>query len=187
MDGMTMSSGSTSSGSITSDGDMLMMTPYLHFSGGDNLLFKSWRPSSVGALTGACIGLILLAVLDRWMAAVRGLLEVRWEQHALAVMYNSNLLRGDGACCDMEAEELEFKGSSLQGPAAIYAPRSLPPFIPSHDLARGLLFALQVLLHYLLMLSVMTFQAAYFISVVVGLGIGEVFFGRMGMRSSHVH
>lgn len=30
-----------------------------------------------------------------------------------------------------------------------------------------------------------TFQAAYFISIVGGLGIGEMLFGRMG--SAHVH
>ena len=74
---------------------------------------------------------------------------------ALAVMSGSDLLRGDSACCDAEAEGVDFKGPSLQGPAAIFAPRSLPPFILSHDLTRGGLFALQALLHYILMLSVM--------------------------------
>ena len=65
-------------------------------------------------------------------------------------MSGSDLLRGDSACCDAEAEGVDFKGPSLQGPAAIFAPRSLPPFILSHDLTRGGLFALQALLHYIL-------------------------------------
>lgn len=75
-----MSTGSMSSGSLSSGGSMVMMIPYLHFTGGDNLLFKSWRPSSAGALAGASIGLVLLAVLDRWTAAIRGLLDTRWKQ-----------------------------------------------------------------------------------------------------------
>lgn len=72
-------------------------------------------------------------------------------------MSGTDLLRADSTCCDTDTdvEEVDFKGPSLQGPAAIFAPRSLPPFILSHDLARGFLFAFQALLHYLLMLAVM--------------------------------
>lgn len=56
----------------------------------------------------------------------------------------------------------------------------------SHDLPRGVLYALQALLAYLLMLSVMTFQAAYIIAIVLGLGLGEVLFGRLGGRDNHL-
>ena len=79
--------------------------------------------------------------------------------------------------------------------------RTSPPFVASHDLPRGVMFAFQALLAYLLMLAVMcaplpsyltfshqltlilssrTFQAAYIISIIVGLGLGEVLFGRSG-------
>ncbi len=43
-------------------------------------------------------------------------------------------------------------------PSAVRArrsPRTIPPFIPSHDVPRGVLFALQALLYYALMLAVM--------------------------------
>ncbi|TFK88567.1 hypothetical protein K466DRAFT_66691 [Polyporus arcularius HHB13444] len=66
------------------------------------------------------------------------------------------------------------------------SPRTIPPFIPSHDVPRGVLFALQALLYYALMLAVMTFQAAFIISIIVGLMIGEVLFGRYaGGAKSH--
>nr|XP_018259286.1 uncharacterized protein I303_08214 [Kwoniella dejecticola CBS 10117]OBR81444.1 hypothetical protein I303_08214 [Kwoniella dejecticola CBS 10117] len=58
------------------------------------------------------------------------------------------------------------------------------PFRWGVDLPRGLLQALQVLIHYLLMLVVMTFNIWWIISVVVGSGVGEMLFGRFG--SSHV-
>ncbi|WVR08955.1 hypothetical protein IAU60_006014 [Kwoniella sp. DSM 27419] len=54
------------------------------------------------------------------------------------------------------------------------------PFQWGVDLPRGLLQALQTLLHYLLMLVVMTFNIWWIISVVIGCGVGEMLFGRYG-------
>jgi hypothetical protein len=76
------------------------------------------------------------------------------------------------------------------------------PFVIAYDIPRGALFALQVLLGYLLMLAVMylpcaictecrsdnphrTFQAAYIISIIFGLGIGETLFARVGGSRGH--
>ncbi|KAK8870094.1 hypothetical protein IAR55_000664 [Kwoniella newhampshirensis] len=57
------------------------------------------------------------------------------------------------------------------------------PFRWGVDLPRALLQSLQTLIHYLLMLVVMTFNIWWIISVVVGSGVGEMLFGRFG--SSH--
>lgn len=54
------------------------MTPWLHFVGGDNLFFKTLTPSSHGAIAGACIVLALLAILDRYLSALRGVAEAKW-------------------------------------------------------------------------------------------------------------
>jgi copper transporter 1 len=56
------------------------MVPWLHFSGGDNLLFQSWHPTSKGAIAGASIGLLFLALFERWLAAMRVVLEARWRR-----------------------------------------------------------------------------------------------------------
>lgn len=56
------------------------MVPWLHFTGGDSLFFKSLHPSSHGAIGGACIVLVLLAILDRWVSAMRGIAQARWAQ-----------------------------------------------------------------------------------------------------------
>lgn len=57
------------------------MVPWLHFTiGGDTLWFFGWVPTSAGAMVGACIGLVLLAIFDRWLAACRSLLEAHWHK-----------------------------------------------------------------------------------------------------------
>ncbi len=56
-------------------GNMLM---YLHFTIGDNLWFFGWAPGTAGAMTGACIGLFMLAIAERWLVAMRGVIEEHW-------------------------------------------------------------------------------------------------------------
>jgi len=58
----------------------MMMVPYLHFTPGDTILFREWVPKELGPFVGACIGLFLLGILDRWLAAMRGLMETWWKQ-----------------------------------------------------------------------------------------------------------
>lgn len=62
---------------------MMMMTPYLHFTGGDFLFFKSITPSSPGAIAGAAILLFFLGVFERYLVAMRGVMEARWSQRLL--------------------------------------------------------------------------------------------------------
>lgn len=56
------------------------MLPYLHFTTGDNLWFLGWVPERTGAMVGACVGLFLLALVDRWIAACRAMMEVHWSR-----------------------------------------------------------------------------------------------------------
>lgn len=68
---------STNSTFRTGGGSMI---PWLHFTGGDYLLFKSIHPSSSGAIAGACLALFILAVFERWIASTRAALEVIWRR-----------------------------------------------------------------------------------------------------------
>ncbi|TFY80036.1 hypothetical protein EWM64_g3981 [Hericium alpestre] len=72
--GMDMS---MDSGMSMTMGNMIM---YLHFTPGDNLWFLGWAPFKVGPMVGACIGLFMLALLERWLAAIRGVMEVHWHK-----------------------------------------------------------------------------------------------------------
>jgi len=173
------------------------MTPYLHFAGGDNLLFKSWTPSSPGAIAGACIGLAVIAMLERFVAAIRSVMGAHWRARAMA-MAATNSVRASSSSADSSKEKApadveeinvsSLSSSSEQGPflSSRRTPRTVAPFILAHDLPRGALYALQALLAYVLMLAVMTFQAALIIAILAGLGVGEVLFGRMGTAESHL-
>jgi solute carrier family 31 (copper transporter), member 1 len=69
MSGMDMT-GSDATGS---------MLAYLHFGPtGDLLWFRGWVPTRVGPMVGVCIGLFLLAVFERWLAACRAVAERSW-------------------------------------------------------------------------------------------------------------
>lgn len=156
----------------------IMMVPYLHITGGDFLFFESIQPSSNGAIGGACICLVLLALLERFMHAVRRRLEVYWRSRALALTLAHEPNRSDeppdSSCSGEEVKEVMDTVTSHQ--------RRSPAFIPVHDISRGVVQMIQSALHYALMLAVMTFNAAYLLSILMGLGIGEMLFGRMGVR-----
>ncbi|KAF7289166.1 hypothetical protein MIND_01377700 [Mycena indigotica] len=156
MGSMNMTHSPSSNG--TSMGDMMMMKAYLHFGGGDALLFKTIAPSSAGAIFGACLILFLIAVGERWILAIS-------RRFAKARVVRSQRL----------LQNYVFDGKPADGEQS----SSPTPFILSHELGRGFLAGLQVTLHYLLMLVVMTFNAAFIISVILGVVAGEIAFGRL--------
>lgn len=57
-----------------------------------------------------------------------------------------------GSVEEVKVSELKSQGSSAP---LRRAPRTIPPFIPAHDIPRGALYAFQALLTYALMLAVM--------------------------------
>ncbi|KIJ64232.1 hypothetical protein HYDPIDRAFT_90731 [Hydnomerulius pinastri MD-312] len=168
---ITPSFADTNGMDMSTDGPMNLamgnMLTYLHFTSGDTLWFLGWVPKSAGAMIGACIGLFLLAILDRWLATCRALMEFHW---------SASILVADKLNVS-PAQELSGVGKFR---------RLTPPFISSHDITRGVMFAAQALLNYLFMLTVMTFQLGFIFSLVIGLGVGETLFGRFS-PSAHLH
>ncbi|QRW05030.1 copper transport protein CTR2 [Ceratobasidium sp. AG-Ba] len=157
----------------------VMMIPYLHFTPGDALFFQDWVPRSSGAIGGACVGLFVLAILQRCLSAMKGVMEQHWRHRSNALVAarfvrlrdsrsSSDKASEEGGCCAPEA-------GTAQAPASR---PTLPPFVTSHELARGAMQIIQSFFGYALMLAVMTFNAAFIISVLLGLGVGEVLFGR---------
>ncbi|KAF8708244.1 hypothetical protein RHS03_04195, partial [Rhizoctonia solani] len=128
------------------------MIPYLHFTPGDALFFKEWIPKSSGAVGGACVGLFVLAILQRCISAMRGIMEQHWKQRSDALVAARLVLMRDTASADKESEQ----DTSLTGQPRV--PRALkptlPPFIWSHELARGGMQILQSFFGYALMLAV---------------------------------
>lgn len=157
-----------------------MMMPYFHADGGDNLLLESWVPSSPRAVAGASFALFFLAILERFVNGLRGRLQGYWASNALH-RSAEHVIREDNASNKSE------RVWSSRGRALIPTPRKriVPPFILAHDFTRGIIYIIQAAIVYALMLAVMTFQVGYFVSIVLGLGVGELSFGRWASVGSH--
>lgn len=56
------------------------ITPYLHTALGDPVWFREWVPHSSSVLAGACIGLVVLGIIERWVAAARAMSSPLWIQ-----------------------------------------------------------------------------------------------------------
>ncbi|KAI0753816.1 CTR copper uptake transporter [Fomes fomentarius] len=156
------------------------MTMWLHFTPGDIVLFYGWVPTSAGAMVGTCIGLFLLALVDRWIAASRAVMEAHWSMRAQIIMADRlNTIPSSSA---RDKKPSAFSVTRIRDVATM---RNGPPFIPAHDITRGILHAVQATLHFALMLIVMTFQVSFIIAIVVGLGVGEALFGRFASHAAH--
>ncbi|KAF8812779.1 copper transporter [Phlegmacium glaucopus] len=172
---------------MSMDGAMALssgnMRFFLHFTPGDPLWFQGWVPQSGGAMVGACIGLFMLALVDRWLAAIRAMGEVVWRKQAEMAYINAQ-----NAASNSKLQASKSK-VSLPRPtvARTITLRTIPPFIPAHDIIRGILHAGQAALTFVFMLTVMTYQVSFIISIVVGLGVGEAVFGRYISSSNSFH
>ncbi|KAI0061354.1 CTR copper uptake transporter [Artomyces pyxidatus] len=150
------------------------MIQYLHFTSGDNLWFLGWVPKSAGAMVGTCIGLFMLALVERWLSAMRAVMEVHWNIRAQIVLSNK-----------LNLPECHTPDTKTSNRALTRT--KVPPFIATHDIPRGIIQAVISAIGFLFMLAVMTFQVGFILSIVVGLGVGETLFGRYTFHAAHLH
>jgi hypothetical protein len=83
---MSQQGGSDMPGMSGMGGMSGMAGMYLHFAGGDFLIFKGLAPKSTGQLVGASIVLFCLALFERWVSVIRAVLETRWRQRFVALV-----------------------------------------------------------------------------------------------------
>ncbi|KAH9958117.1 Ctr copper transporter family-domain-containing protein [Russula dissimulans] len=165
-------------------GNMIM---YFHFTLGDNLWFFGWAPRSAGAMAGACIGLLILAMVERWLVAMRGVMEGHWRTRALIALSNEL----NASVVATSRDECTKPSSKDATPLAAALPRpnlpwhQTPPFIVAYDIPRGIMQLVVASINVLFMLTIMTFQLGFIFAIVVGLGIGEAFFGRYSLQLGH--
>ncbi|TCD60464.1 hypothetical protein EIP91_010040 [Steccherinum ochraceum] len=165
------------------------MLTYFHFTPGDNLWFLGWVPSSTSAMVGACIGLFLLGVLDRWIAACRVVMEMHWAKSAMILRSNRLNARGlpvSGTEKLSSTSSLYVANSTSEQFVGALTMRTVPPFIFWHDLTRGIMYLGHSALQFAFMLAIMTFQLGFIFALVVGLGVGEMLFGRYASHAAHL-
>ncbi|KAJ7245314.1 Ctr copper transporter [Mycena rebaudengoi] len=169
---MNMTDSGTSNSTTESMGPMpgMAMKTYLHFTPGDTLIFHTIVPTSPGGIVGACIILFLLSVADHYLRSVCRGIEARFVQRAkkLATSYHF-----------VDHTESGKSAQVSEGGSSTELVVGSPKFILSHEVTRGALAGILSAVHYFLMLIVMTFNAAFIISVILGVAVGEFAFGRL--------
>ncbi|KAG6851628.1 hypothetical protein C0991_007453 [Blastosporella zonata] len=136
------------------------MLSYLHFTPGDVLWFEGWVPGRGSTLFGACVGLFLLGVVERWAAALAA--------GAMAATLDGQRRKGakSNCCAPPLKDVLLMRG----GTAA--------PFVLEHTWAKFILSGTQATFRVLFMFTIMTFQISFILSLAIGVGVGEMMYGR---------
>lgn len=203
-------------GMSNSSTSMHMATTFTTALGSSTLWFNGWTPTSPGATFAASLGLALVAVLSRFLTALKVCAEIAWhkslhERQLRAAHRTARLQQLEQRDDDPDKatpppqDRAEVPAAdSADAPAYARTPSSAsigsvraavpvaiaaapaaassfpvsPPFTLAVDLPRSLLFGFQAFLSYLLMLAVMTYNAYFFIAILVGLIVGELAFGR---------
>jgi len=169
------------SGSIDIVSPTAMHEPYLHFTRGDALWFAAWTPQSRGAVGATCIGLVLLAMFQRLLAGVRDVLETVWRVECvrdaqldyfplprLTYLVRPWQCRARHIAVERRIRSTDLPrstkphdatGTSTPSTAVQTTPKHrsfvlTTPFIPSHDLGRGLAFTCETAVSFLLLLAV---------------------------------
>ncbi|TEB21662.1 hypothetical protein FA13DRAFT_1642490 [Coprinellus micaceus] len=168
------------------------MMPFLHATFGGATWFMNWVPQSGRALAAACIGLVILGIIERWLAAIRSMSGALWWPRADLVTESdkkSALYHPDAGGIrhihPRNPTALPTDHPSL--PVIRLILKSLRPRSTAlGEVFRGILYSLQACLRFAFMLVVMTAQFYYIISIVIGMGIGETLFGRLIPSSSSI-
>lgn len=173
---------------MTMDASQMSMT---FFSNTVTPLFSSkWTPKSAGAYAGTCIFLIVLAVIYRASFTLKHYLEYKWLEKTMQRRYvvvadKTPVSERISSDADSKTAVLSVNGVE-ENVKVVHSPiRHVQPWRFSVDVPRALLVMIMGGVGYLLMLAVMTFNVGYFMSVVAGIFIGELVFGRFYPVESH--
>ncbi|KAF8648971.1 hypothetical protein AX16_006085 [Volvariella volvacea WC 439] len=143
---------------------------YFHFNPPDTLWFRDWVPRSSGAMVGACIGLFLLAVVERFiscMAVVSG-----------QALTNRIIPISQEALVPDTDEGNRVVIPPPPSLRSLMKPKYASPFKLVEEIPHTILHITQLSLHYVLMLAVMTFNLKFVFAITLGQGFGYLLYGR---------
>uniref|UniRef100_A0A5S6QXN4 Copper transport protein n=1 Tax=Trichuris muris TaxID=70415 RepID=A0A5S6QXN4_TRIMR len=144
---------------------MDMMAMYFHGGYQETILFSFWKTCTVGGFLGSFIGVLLLAVLYEGLKTFR---ESLFHRSALALGTTCT----NGQACRSATDSVAQTDVALPYKIAY----RLKPVSVGHAI-QSAMHMLQLLVSYVLMLIVMTYNTWMLCAVVLGAGIGYLLFG----------
>ncbi|KAK9314148.1 Ctr copper transporter family-domain-containing protein [Lipomyces starkeyi] len=177
---MTMPVDMSSTSMPTSTDESMSMSSMssmsFHTSIFDFLFSRGWTPSSRGQYAGTCIFLIVLAVIYRMTHVLKHRTERYLNARARQLARNIATAHLN---MDLNAGSFEKSaGEATTEPERPLQFRNVRPWRVSMDIPLSLIQLVLSGVAYLLMLAVMTFNVGYFLSVLGGIFLGELLFGR---------
>ena len=177
---------SSSNGSAYSGMDMIFYT-----STTTPIFSSQWTPTSTAQYAGTCLFLITLAIIFRALFALGYKLDKRNIDAARKRRYI--VVAGQTSITEETALNSEAKSAVLiserggeeEVRVVSRKMRTVMPWRLSTDLPRALLSTVTIGVGYLLMLAVMTMNVGYFCSVLTGIFVGELAFGRYTRGDEH--
>lgn len=144
------------------------------------LYSPAWNPKTRGQYAGTIIFLIVLSILWRGLLAWKAYLEESWaaREKSRTIIVAPSSPSEDSVDDPKKSARVEQMARPQTG--------SAKPWRWSTDLPRSILTVIASGTGYLLMLAVMTMNVGYFLSILGGIFVGEMMFGRwIGASSAH--
>ncbi|KAI9488540.1 Ctr copper transporter family-domain-containing protein [Zychaea mexicana] len=137
----------------------------------NTLWLTGWIPKNENEYLSACLGLFLMAVLARGLAGIKVSLAAwlnaqEYHRQLLPLASRSN----NNHICN---------GKRPRSGAPTTIMPWVPPFAWKPDILRSICATLEHFLMFLLIMVVMTGNVQYFVSILAGILVGEMMFGRL--------
>ncbi|KIW75561.1 hypothetical protein Z517_10303 [Fonsecaea pedrosoi CBS 271.37] len=175
-----------------SSSDAMSMPMVFTTSHSTPLYGTGWTPTTGGGYAGTCIFLVILSIALRLVFAGKAVCEQRWAVAARRRRYV--MVKGRPTEAGRIDQDPDAKTGALitvngveENVKVVEARDVFPPFRLSVDVPRAILTTLIAAMAYLLMLAVMTMNVGYFLSVLLGVLLGELAVGRFARNDENFH
>lgn len=180
----------TSSTTTTDMMSMSSMSMTFFISTTTPLFSAGWQPTGIGGYIGTCIFIIGLATILRILLAVKAWKETAWldaEFNRRYVTVAGKLPKSERMSQDSDTKRMTLTENGVEEDVMVVKKRKMDarPWRITVDPIRACMDTVIAGVGYLLMLTVMTMNLGYFLSVLGGTFLGSLLIGRYAIAFEH--